>query len=132
MAVRAKDAVDAALILMGHVNELGAVDESREARYFGAAPAYLNILCGEIAGAEGNNTPVNPINDLEQELDIGEDAAKRVLPPGLAMYFAVLDRDSALYGFFSQLYYQKMLPSLKTGEAVIEDSYGVLKDGTFQ
>jgi hypothetical protein len=55
-----------------------------------------------------------------------------VLPFGLAMYFAVIDRDSELYNHFSQLYYGTLLPSIKTDETAIQDYYGVMSDRTLQ
>lgn len=129
MSVTAKDAVVAALKLAGHMNVLGAVDENKDSRYFGAAPAYLTILSSEIAAAENRALPA-PVSGLDDNLPVSDDSAARVLPFGLAMYFSLIDRDSELYNFFSQLYYEKLLPSVKTDEVPITDSYDVKNDDT--
>jgi hypothetical protein len=134
----AKDAVISALKLMGIVNSYGVVDENGCSKYFGVAPAYLNILVREIATAENTQAiqalqaVSSNIQGLDSVLDISDDSATRVLPFGLAMYFAVIDRDSELYNHFSQLYYGTLLPSVKADEVIIQDYYGVTSDRTLQ
>lgn len=124
-----KTAVTAALRLLGHGNGYGCVDENREARYFGLAPSYLNVLCAEIAAAEGAQG--GDVAGLDSELPISDDSARRVLPFGLAMYFAVIDRESDLYNHFSSVYYGTLLPSVRAPEADLTDAYGVLQDESF-
>jgi hypothetical protein len=128
----AKDAVISALKLMGNVNSYGVVDENSCSKYFGVAPAYLNILVREIATAENAQVVPSNVQGLDAVLDISDDSAARVLPFGLAMYFAVIDRDSELYNHFSQLYYGTLLPSIKADETAIQDYYGVISDRTLQ
>lgn len=131
MEITAKSAVVDALRLMGHVNAMGTVDENREARFFGAATVYLNILCREIARAEGAQDAPS-LTGLNEELPVSNDSAKRVLPFGLAMYFSVMDRDGELYNFFSSMYYGTLLPSVQAPETTLTDYYGVLKDSGFR
>ena len=45
------------------------------------------------------------------------------MPAGLAMYFALIDRDAEMYNHFSSLYYEKLLPTVKTGEVNIRECY---------
>jgi hypothetical protein len=128
----AKDAVISALKLMGVVNSYGVVDENNCSKYFGLAPAYLNILVLEIANAENAELMQDSIQGLDCALGISDDSATRVLPFGLAMYFAVIDRDSELYNHFSQLYYGTLLPSIKANETAIQDYYGIMSDASFK
>lgn len=128
----AKTAVAAALRLLGHGNGAGYINETAEARYFGLAPGYLSLLCCEIAKAEGQEGVPAPISTLGDALPVSDDSARRVLPFGLAMYFALIDRESELYNHFSSAYYGTLLPSVYAPEQDITDSYGVLRDGGFQ
>ncbi|MDR3552398.1 MAG: hypothetical protein P4L75_04665 [Clostridia bacterium] len=131
MSALAKDAALAALQLIGHVNALGFLDENREAKYLGLAPAYLSILCSEIGAAEGAAGGAATVAGLDATLPVSDDSAQRVLPAGLAMYFSVADRETELYNYFSSLYYGTLLPGVRAPEAAITDYYGVLRDGSF-
>lgn len=128
----AKDAVISALKLMGTINSYGVVDENNCLKYLGVAPAYINILVLEIALAENALVTPTTIQGLDSSLGISEDSATRILPFGLAMYFAVIDRDSEMYNHFSQLYYGTLLPSIKADETAIQDFYGIMSDTTFK
>lgn len=130
MPVTAKDAACAALKLCGHVNSMGTVDDNRESKYIGLAPAYLTILVREIGEAENSASAAGPVTDMNSVLSVSDDSAVRVLPFGLAMYFALIDRDSELYNYFSELYYEKLLPSIRPDETAIQDYYGVLGDSS--
>lgn len=78
--ITAKESVVAALKLMGIVNSYGYVDENKCSRYFGVAPAYLNILVCEIAAAENAQTVPSAVQTPDSTLDISDDSATRVLP----------------------------------------------------
>lgn len=128
MPITARSAVNTALALTGHINGAGAVDANREARYFGAAPAYLTILVNEIANAENLGLPAQIVRGVDDPLMISETSARKVLPAGLAMYFSALDGDGDLFNHFSKLYYENLLPSVKPGETALTDSYGMTRD----
>lgn len=122
MSVKAKEIADAALKLICHVGELGAIDKNRESRYYGLAPSYITVLQYELSEYENAPQPL-PIENLEQEIDLSDKTALKVMPIGLAMYFALIDRDADLYNHFSSLYYEKLVPSIKTAEVKISECY---------
>jgi hypothetical protein len=128
----AKDAVISALRLMGIVNSYGVVERTGCSKYFGVAPAFINILVHEIAAAENAQAAPSEVRLIEDALEISDDSAARVLPFGLAMYFAVIDRDSELVNHFSQLYYGTLYPSIRADETAIQDYYGVMRDPTLK
>lgn len=131
MPVQAKYVISAALKLTAHANESGDVDESRESRYYGLAPAYLTLLQSELALCE--NLPVpSPVTGPDDTLAVSDETAVKTLPAGLAMYFALIDRDSELYNHFSRIYYSSLMPSARAAETTLNDVYGVLQDPSFQ
>lgn len=131
MSVTAKNVADLALKLIGRVNAAGAVDENRESRYYGMAPAYLTVLQTELAELENTDAP-RPVADLSQMLSVSDETALKVMPAGLAMYFSLIDRDSELYNHFSQVYYGSFIPQIKPDENELEDYYGVLDDDSMR
>lgn len=122
MSVKAKEVVDAALKLMCHVNDMGSVDRNRESRYYGIAPSYLTVLQYELAEKEGA-PPQLPIDSLSQEIGLSDETALKVMPVGLAMYFALMDRDAALYNHFSKSYYDTLVPEIRSAETNITECY---------
>lgn len=128
MSTTARDVINAALMLTGHVNQTGSIDFNREMRYFGVAPSYLTILVNEIANAENLGVPAQTVNTVDDLLIISDQSARKVLPVGLAMYFSALDGDNDLYNHYSQLYYGNLLPSVNPGETTLCDSYGATRD----
>jgi len=129
--MKAIEAVKAALIMAAHLNISGAIDESRQSRYYGTAAAYLNVLQYEIS-SYCNLPPPVPISDLEQDLGLDNEVAARLLPAGLVMYFALIDRDTALYNHYAELYYERLLPQIKLDEILLEDYYCMRSDNSFQ
>lgn len=128
----AKIVVDQALRLLTHVNAAGAVDENREARYYGVAPGYLTLLQYEVAALQNRPAQGMAVNTLGDSLALDDDTALRLLPAGLAMYFALADRDDAAYNHFSKLYYGELVPSIKPGEVFLTDYYGARCDPTMR
>jgi hypothetical protein len=122
MSVKAKDVAEAALKLICHVNDMGAVDRNREGRYYGVAPAYLTLLQYELAEFEGAPQPL-PISELLQDIGLSDETALKVMPAGLAMYFALIDRDAELYNHFSQSYYGTLIPEIKAAEVALQECY---------
>lgn len=129
--MQAKAIVEQALRLTAHVNAAGAVEPGRESRYYGLAPAMLTILLTELAQVTGADAP-QPLQSLTQELPVDDGTAQRVLPAGLAMYFALTDRDADQYNHFSQLYYDRLLPSARPDSFPLTDVYGAAGDPTMQ
>lgn len=122
MSVTAKEAVELALGLTGHIGTAGAIDKNREARYYGVAPSFLTVLQYELAAREGAPVP-QAVANLSQLLELSDETARRVLPAGLAMYFALLDRDAALYNHFKSCYYEQLAPSVRAAETTVADCY---------
>lgn len=122
MSVKAKEVVDAALRFIGHVGEQGAIDRNREARFYSVAPTYLTMLQFELAQFENAPMPL-PVSDLAQQLELSDETALKVMPAGLAMYFALLDRDAELYNHFQGSYYGSLAPSVKAGETRLAECY---------
>jgi hypothetical protein len=122
MSVKANEVVDAALRLICHVGEMGAIDKNREGRYYGVAPSYLTVLQYELAEYENAPQPL-PVSSLSQELGLSDETALKVMPVGLAMYFALIDRDAALYNHFSNSYYGELAPSIKAAETPLTECY---------
>lgn len=111
-----------ALKLISHVGEMGVIDKNRESRYYGVAPAYLTVLQYELAEHENAPAPL-AVTSLTQELDISDETALKVMPVGLAMYFALIDRDAALYNHFKSSYYGSFAPSVKAAETPLAERY---------
>jgi hypothetical protein len=122
LTVKAKDVADEALKLMFHVGESGAVDEAKENKLYAVAPAYLTVLQSELAPLENAAIP-NPITSLDGTISLSDETALKVMPCGLAMYFALAERDSELYNHFSACYYTKLLPTVKANEVKLCDCY---------
>jgi hypothetical protein len=122
MSVKAKEVVDMALRLVCHVGEMGAIDKNREGRYYGVAPSYLTVLQYELAEYENAPQPL-PVTNLTQELELSDETALKVMPVGLAMYFALIDRDAALYNHFQSSYYGSFAPSIKAAEVPLAECY---------
>lgn len=122
MSVKAKEVADAALRLIFHVGEMGAIDKNKESRYYSVAPAYLTVLQYELADYENAPQP-QPVADLSQEIALSDETALKVMPVGLAMYFSLIDRDAALYNHFSGCYYGSLVPSVKAAEVRLGECY---------
>lgn len=132
MATNVKQVTDAALKLLGHVNNRGMVDENREAKYYALAPAYVTELQADLLIAENyTGDAVPPLVSLTDSLTISDDTANRVLPSGLAMKFALLDSDSDKLNYYSQMYSNKLSTVVPADDA-ITDYYGALSDSDFQ
>jgi hypothetical protein len=122
MSVTAKEVVEIALGLAGHVGAAGTIDKNREARCYGVAPSFLTMLQCELAAYE--NAPVpQPVGSLSQLIELSDETARKVLPAGLAMYFALLDRDAVLYNHFKSCYYGSLAPSVKAAETTLAECY---------
>lgn len=130
MPVTGQQVADLALALLFHTDSNGNADQSAYAKYYGSAPAFLTALQYELA--EKENAVPAMVNDLTQALVICEDSALRVMPCGLAMYFALAEHDADLYNHFSQVYYGTLVPSIKPCEAAIFDAYEVAGDPTMR
>lgn len=122
MSVTAKEVTDEALKLVFHVTETGVLDKTSEARYRGAAPAYLTVLQYELAALE--NQPFSqPVESLCDVIALTDKTAREIMPVGLAMYFALLDRDSELYNHFAELYHSRLARSVTPGEVKLRECY---------
>lgn len=122
MSVTAKEVIDSALRLIFHVTEGGAVDKNREAIYRGAAIAYLTVLQYELADLE--NQPFSqPVKAPDDVIALTDKTAREIMPVGLAMYFALLDRDSELYNHFAELYHSRLAGSVTPGEVRLHECY---------
>jgi hypothetical protein len=118
-----------ALRLLGHVNSKGAVDENREAKYFGVAPSFLNTIQREIFIAEGNDpADLTPLASKNDEFQTTAENAAQIAPVGLAAALAAFDGDANSYSVFSQQYYNNLLPSIRPAHVDVIDHYGVLCD----
>lgn len=126
-----KRLADEALRLLGRVDLEGRVDEAKEARFYGMAPACLTQLQSEAALRLGEEAPP-AVDSLDGTSQLEAGAAWHVLPAGLAMHFALAARDDAAYNHFSRLYYSDLLPSLAADELLPGDAYGVRGDATMQ
>lgn len=122
MSVTAKEVADEALKLIFHVGEDGNISAEKEAKLYAAAPAYLTVLQLELAQCENKevNSAVSALSDV---LAVSDETALKVMPCGLAMYFALISRESELYNHFSSVYYTKLLPGVKAAEIKITDCY---------
>lgn len=128
----AKEITAMALELLSRVGQSGSLDETRQSRYYGIAPAYLTLMQYEIASLKNLPATGMQVADIDAQLKIDDDTAARVMPSGLAMYFALTDGDAACYDHFAKLYYNFLLPSLKPDECGLTDYYGVAGDPTMR
>lgn len=130
MPITLKDAADAALKLLGHINEQGSIDENREAKYYGAAAALAEPLQDDLLRREGK-IPAGPLAALTDTLSVSDGTARGVLPYGLAMRFAQLDGDTDGFNAFAAEYYGSRLPTIAAEPPDAEDYYGVRSDPYF-
>jgi hypothetical protein len=128
LAVIAKQVAECALKLLGHVGGAGAVDENEQSKYYGLAPAYISVLQYELSLMENQASLPEPVMDLDTELSVSDSTALKIMPAGLAMYFALIDCDTASYSHFSQLYYGSFTQSIKPAETAIQDYYMLSSD----
>lgn len=133
MSVTGKQVTEQALKLIGHVNSQGAVDWNRESKYAKIASAYLTQLQLEILQHENSDAVPATVESLDDDLLVLDANALRVMPSGLAMYFALVDHDSDNYNHYSTEYHSNLIPQIQSAsDDVIEDHYGVTTDQSFQ
>lgn len=116
----AKQVTDIAVTKLAHVNAAGAADETRAARYYGMAVPLLAELQAQLCRDENPFEAVTAPVSMDSVLSLSDANAQRVLPTGLAMGFALADRDILGYNALAQEYYQARLPELEavaTGDA---------------
>lgn len=128
--VTCRDVAYKALKLIGHIDEKGNIDDSKEGRYLSVCPEYIEIL-EKLAADRMKIELSDELKDIESELQIEKSVALKVLPTGLAMYFSLMDRDSELYNHFKECFYNDSLKSLKPDETPIFECYIKKNDPMF-
>lgn len=120
--LKVKDIAEYALKLINHIDSDGNIDEETDAKYLNVAPAYLTVLQLEVA-EKINQEDIEPLTSLDDVISLDDETAIKTLPFGLAMYFALMERDGELYNHFNSCFYNQVLCSLKNDEATIEEVY---------
>lgn len=108
-----------ALALIDEITDDGTIDAEATAAYEGKAPMLMDILQREIAVSEGI-TITRIISSVEDELEVSEDSALRILPYGLAAKFALADKDADNYNEF-QTNYERLKGRIQATEEDIVD-----------
>lgn len=114
----ARDAYEIALALID-----SAESETENEDYARRAPAVIGVLQKELAFYEGV-TVTGEIEDLDDALQLSDDTASRVLPYGIAAYFALADKNGDMYNDYSYMY-RALCRTIRHSEADTEDEYGV-------
>jgi hypothetical protein len=118
----ANDVYKKACALMDEIDENGEVNE--DTGYEGRAPELINMLQSELAFYEGTDI-LEEITSLDNDLEISNDTASRVMPYGLAAQFALGDRNDNMYADYSAKYHS-MIRTIKAPVEEVEDSYNIL------
>lgn len=109
--MKARKVYDEAMILYGVVSQRGTVDQSRAELYETRALTVMSMMQRELylmeQGDEERPLPKD-IRTMNDELQISDDAALRVMLYGLVMYFAEFDRDAFLYNTYSVEYSNRL------------------------
>jgi hypothetical protein len=132
--ITVKESALAALQQLGHVNQVGTVDENREKKYLNLAPSFCNILQIELLKCESYDFDTNGIpvllTSLNDNLTVSDITARNVFPLGLAREFARIDGDGQ-YNTFAATY-ENAKEAMSFDAPAIEDVYGGLTDRDLQ
>jgi hypothetical protein len=131
MATMVKDIALAALKQLGRINSQGQVDENRQSKYLGLAPAFCNILQLELLQYENHDFTLDvtfpQLTALTDDVLVSDLTARNVMPIGLARDFARVDGDSNQFNIFAAQYSNAInLMSFDAPE--IEDTYNMSGD----
>src|SRR5690554_6810363 len=103
------------------IDEVGEdIDSDNEAK----APYIINLLQKELAFYESKELTSNIVT-LDDELEISDDSAERIMPYGLAAKFALADKDADYYNEYSAMY-RSLIRTIRCDEEEIEDEYNIL------
>jgi response regulator of citrate/malate metabolism len=120
----ANDVYEAALALMDEIDDDSTVNEEATASYAGKAPRLLDLLQRELAKLEGVEVTAK-IDTLDDEMEISDDSAMRVMPYGLAAQFASADENYGKADRF-QGKYEQLQRTIGVVETGITDEYEIL------
>lgn len=126
MAITVKEVAEAALKLLGHVNQQGTVDANRESRYLNVSPAFCEPLQQELLNCEGYTEDVDELTALTDILTVSDKTARTAMRYGLARDFCGLDSDDR-YNTFSVLY-ENAKERIQPEPIEITDVYSAITD----
>lgn len=116
----ANDVYETALVLMDSAEDIGDTTSD----YYTNAPYLINILQRELARLENVDITAK-IESLDDELEISDDTAERVMPYGLAAKFALADKDQDTYNDYS-IQYSALCKTIALDEEDVVDEYSYL------
>ena len=112
----AKDVYKMALELLGYTDRIGAIDGEKFSPHKRAAVNVCNLVINEIQRHEGNE--YKNIIALEDVPDISERSINEVMPYGVAMNMALIDKDFTMHQYYSTIYSEKLSLSQKPSKTV--------------
>lgn len=120
----AKDVYEAALAKLDEIEKNGTINTTRTAIYAGKAPRLIDALHRDIGFYEGAII-TKKITSLDDELQISDDSAMRIMPYGLAAEFALADQNASVHNT-NLLEYERRLRTIHKSEKKIVDKYNIL------
>jgi len=120
----ARDVYERAMALIDEMESDGSISSEYTADYAGKAPKLIDTLQHELAFHE-DVTLSGEIDDLDDALEISDDAAYRIMPYGLAAAFALADKNTDMHSDYSYMY-RKLCSTIRSDEADITDEYDIL------
>ena len=117
----ANEVYNSALALIDAYEKNGTISPTKTADYAGRAPALLALLQRELAFHEDFELTTD-ITSLDDELEISDDTAKRIMPYGLAAAFALADFEADKYADYTAKY-QRLIRTIRHDEEDITDEY---------
>lgn len=101
-----KEAFRRALTLLGYTDASGQPDSAANGELYKRGLVITDQLCADLAIAESGQCPPSLLS-LNEALPLSEEAARQVLPYGIAMMLAASRGDGDHQRLFATLYAQK-------------------------
>ena len=98
------DVEQRALVLLNYTTPTGETDNRQNAEQIRKALDAVNQTLADMLFVMGE--PFREMNSLGEDLPMEDDAAIRVMVPGVAMYLAQGENDADSYDRFSVMYHQ--------------------------
>ena len=102
-----RDVLNRAMQLLGYTNGYGEVDGLRDAELMKRGTAAVDQILPDLRRIEAPGWTIEGTADLDAALPLSPEAAKDVMPYGVAMLLAQGESDGDAQMLFAQLYNRK-------------------------
>jgi hypothetical protein len=114
LATTALTVFEYTMALLDEIQDNGQISTQNTQNYKAKTPKLITILENDLCRKEGILNPT-PITDINDELNVSDDVALRILPYGLASVLLLIE-DPATASFYNQRYEElkRQIPSAFT------------------